>query len=146
MTCAIKHYYSLFQSTLPRRERRCICLFPFVQVNHDFNPRSRGGSDFLAMMNFLLYNISIHAPAEGATATPLLFVQCPSYFNPRSRGGSDFSWCPVPAVSCNFNPRSRGGSDSKHTQFFRSNFRTKCAYLYFLLHYIFFTQNKQSYK
>ena len=68
--------------------------------------------------------ISIHAPAEGATSQRALERKVKQYFN----------------------PRSRGGSDSKHTQFFRSNFRTKCAYLYFLLHYIFFTQNKQSYK
>ena len=68
------------------------------------------------------------------------------HFNPRSRGGSDPGDVRTATSNKHFNPRSRGGSDSKHTQFFRSNFRTKCAYLYFLVHYIFFMQNKQSYK
>ena len=90
--------------------------------------------------------ISIHAPAEGATSKLEICSLLIQNFNPRSRGGSDSTGTSTRPFAVHFNPRSRGGSDSKHTQFFRSNFRTKCAYLYFLLHYIFFTQNKQSYK
>ena len=56
---------NLFQSTLPRRERR---------GRHDH--QRRGGL------------ISIHAPAKGATSR-FLGVPPPLDFNPRSREGSD---------------------------------------------------------
>ena len=58
--------HQLFQSTLPRGERRnCFC---FYTLCCNFNPRSHGGSDrFLtAVLSFL------------------------GYFNPRSHGGSDW--------------------------------------------------------
>ena len=114
------------------------------------------------------YNISIHAPAKGATAQRQQVRRCrPISIHAPAKGATAIRpWhstilrisihAPAKGATpvgrkqrrCHayFNPRSRKGSDSKHTQFFRSNFRTKCAYLYFLLHYIFFTQNKQSYK
>ena len=60
--------YKLFQSTLPWRERR-----DYLQGN----PRG--------------YNISIHAPAEGATRNPDAVFLRLTYFNPRSRGGSDIA-------------------------------------------------------
>ena len=56
---------SLFQSTLPRRER----LYP-VSITAEvanFNPRSREGSDARAFFLSPSYFISIHAPAKGAT-------------------------------------------------------------------------------
>ena len=80
-----------------------------------FNPRSRGGSDSNAFSHLEETNISIHAPAEGATVTsfsaPLPFVfqstlprrerhkyilsaSIVRYFNPRSRGGSDSVFVP----------------------------------------------------
>ena len=56
----------IFQSTLPRRERRFLYFSFFVRLN--FNPRSREGSDNWTMYIFLcLVIISIHAPAKGAT-------------------------------------------------------------------------------
>ena len=76
-----------------------------------FNPRSRGGSDYTdgkvspvsdisihapaegATERFMLYSaeedISIHAPAEGATPSILKRRWQMEHFNPRSRGGSD---------------------------------------------------------
>ena len=80
-----------------------------------------------------LYGISIHAPAKGATAPPLIRrIHC-CYFNPRSREGSDafftnFACSAIRFQSTlprrerpglgrrrlwlgNFNPRSREGSD-----------------------------------
>ena len=79
-----------FQSTLPRRERRMWVIaeglvYDFnprsreekrLSVYHeqtqrlvyDFNPRSREGSDNLRMKNIIVSDdISIHAPAKGAT-------------------------------------------------------------------------------
>ena len=55
----------LFQSTLPRRERRYtdykLCR------GYNFNPRSREGSDAFFSNSWLSIQISIHAPAKGAT-------------------------------------------------------------------------------
>ena len=54
-----------FQSPLPRGERR-------IQVSHcrrlpNFNPRSREGSDGSRFLIAVVFPISIHAPARGAT-------------------------------------------------------------------------------
>ena len=55
----------IFQSTLPRRERldtpACAPYFS------NFNPRSREGSDSRQVSHLLVLQISIHAPAKGAT-------------------------------------------------------------------------------
>ena len=77
----------IFQSTLPRRERRN-AYNPYSFVKY-FNPRSRGGSD----------------------DTVLAFPSMHSHFNPRSRGGSDPETVPLDIHKQHFNPRSRGGSD-----------------------------------
>ena len=55
-----------------------------------FNPRSREGSDLGVIGEGTNINISIHAPARGATGIGLFYVQFFTYFNPRSREGSDF--------------------------------------------------------
>ena len=98
-----------FQSTLPRRERRGIFtnehihdnfnprsregsdkggkIYLFVQC--DFNPRSREGSDYHIFFFLGHINISIHAPAKGATHQPTADTPMTMNFNPRSREGSD---------------------------------------------------------
>ena len=76
--------YKLFQSTLPWRERR-----DYLQGN----PRG--------------YNISIHAPAEGATRNPDAVFLRLTYFNPRSRGGTDESKHQASSVFKYLNQRSR---------------------------------------
>ena len=127
-------------------------------ADHDFNPRSREGSDFVGNIGkkgfglfqstlprrerriittiaVAIQNISIHAPAKGATV-PLSvgFPHLPN-FNPRSREGSDQILIPTyprkgkfqstlprrerrwlyghRQLYFYFNPRSREGSDSK---------------------------------
>ena len=55
----------LFQSTLPRRERRGLCDAGEYVVY--FNPRSREGSDGWMKTDTRTTAISIHAPAKGAT-------------------------------------------------------------------------------
>ncbi len=98
-----------------------------------FNPRSREGSDYIQGRYICACCISIHAPAKGATAPPLIRrIHC-CYFNPRSREGSDafftnFACSAIRFQSTlprrerpglgrrrlwlgNFNPRSREGSD-----------------------------------
>ena len=59
---------TLFQSTLPRRERLTGWLLKNIYAN--FNPRSRDGSDVLNNRIFIDNEISIHAPAKGATRQP----------------------------------------------------------------------------
>ena len=56
-----------FQSTLPRGERLCTYVIPMDSRN--FNPRSREGSDQIRGARLIFSNISIHAPARGATST-----------------------------------------------------------------------------
>ena len=98
-----------------------------------FNPRSREGSDVQHIIPLTLVDISIHAPAKGATDLPWSAprphsrfqstlprrerraVATPgvwrTYFNPRSREGSDdFQFAYIVRPN-DFNPRSREGSD-----------------------------------
>ena len=82
---------TLFQSTLPRGERR-----------------SAGNCSVNCT------RISIHAPARGATSDRLPQLSLSSNFNPRSREGSDLSSSGTSSIqSRNFNPRSREGSDKQ---------------------------------
>ena len=76
-----------FQSTLPRRER----LKHLLRYNFptDFNPRSREGSDVKLVHVTDPTDISIHAPAKGATEYGVGGIACERNFNPRSREGSD---------------------------------------------------------
>ena len=55
----------LFQSTLPRRERPNISQTGEFRMY--FNPRSREGSDEVSANLLEVCDISIHAPAKGAT-------------------------------------------------------------------------------
>ena len=98
-----------FQSTLPRRERR-LWLRDHSRGNY-FNPRSREGSDGTDLVLYLACNISIHAPAKGATYPPFGGLKAEEHFNPRSREGSDAIMSTSAATIANFNPRSREGSD-----------------------------------
>ena len=78
----------MFQSTLPRGERR-FCIKPGLLPGH----------------------VSIHAPAWGATENYGKAYSIFNSFNPRSRVGSDDIFLVLfPPFHC-FNPRSRVGSD-----------------------------------
>ena len=99
-----------------------------------FNPRSRMGSDLVALPPPPLFKVSIHAPAWGATflinaqAEEVIAFQSTLPhgerhhanhannsrqlgFNPRSRMGSDDSARQSSWTRGGFNPRSRMGSD-----------------------------------
>ena len=84
---------------------------PTLNLLSNFNPRSREGSDAIlsrdprnaeisihapargatmqAQKRAILQRISIHAPARGATRSLFRIAKAGSYFNPRSREGSD---------------------------------------------------------
>ena len=78
-----------FQSTLPRGERLCKAAVGNGTVQFQ-STLPRGERPIWPMLYFITSNISIHAPARGAT----IFQRLPSgsllHFNPRSREGSDF--------------------------------------------------------
>ena len=78
-----------FQSTLPRRERRC----------------GRKKADYRAA-------VSIHAPTQGATGCILGRNPLHCSFNPRSHAGSDCFCLLKLCTDISFNPRSHAGSDS----------------------------------
>ena len=99
----------LFQSTLPRGERRAYPDRSHMPQNfnprshegsdghgtaslrrqHNFNPRSHEGSDIIRLAESLGMRISIRAPARGATTVSVCAEFSGSNFNPRSREGSD---------------------------------------------------------
>ena len=80
--------FDIFQSTLPRGERRC-------------RERFKEWAE----------QISIHAPTRGATRLKAGGVRKWKDFNPRSHEGSDKEIIQVLTLTCNFNPRSHEGSD-----------------------------------
>ena len=143
--------FSMFQSAPPHGERRHDIPYPHSTMSfnprprtgsdvltltatthrHCFNPRPRTGSDFRLAFSVGLRQVSIRAPARGATRESCLarHLQC---FNPRPRTGSDMACRARSAIlvsirapargatrddrqksaptSC-FNPRPRTGSD-----------------------------------
>ena len=84
---------SRFQSTLPRGERRKVGFWHGIAEIY-FNPRSREGSDLDPQVAASLFlQISIHAPARGATTNHGSPFRISIHFNPRSREGSDGASC-----------------------------------------------------
>mgnify|MGYP005758370039 CR=1 FL=1 len=86
------------------RSKRNYCL-------RYFYPRSRKGSDLIHLFSIKEINISIHAPARGATPEPEQLELELYYFYPRSRKGSDARQILSVSIPRDFYPRSRKGSD-----------------------------------
>ena len=123
----------IFQSTLPRGERRVIWmdevdrfpisihaptrgatyLFQKVSIPQKFQstlPRGeRPAFNHICRWSFC---ISIHAPTRGATALLSGAEVVPENFNPRSHERSDLHFQSPPNTLYYFNPRSHEGSDS----------------------------------
>ena len=101
-----------FQSTLPRRERHGIKTITdaFAEFQSTLPRRERLLPEHRLHR---LLQISIHAPAKGATAEWMLWEIDHRNFNPRSREGSDGITHPIKSPGRYFNPRSREGSDPK---------------------------------
>ena len=108
----------LFQFTLPRGER--LRHRPYIAATKlGFNSRSRGGSDRNARFSHgELLQVSIHAPAGGATERSIFTRGIAASFNSRSRGGSDFPSMLKRFFPVSFNSRSRGGSDTRRAWIF----------------------------
>ena len=75
-----------------------------------FNPRPRVGGDFSNGTEYMMFEVSIPAPAWGATAKYEQEINDLS-FNPRPRvgGDTDAAFC-ISLFYC-FNPRPRVGGD-----------------------------------
>ena len=57
--------------------------------NIGFNPRPRAGGDRKVSLRRSGNDVSIHAPARGATYLILILLALPISFNPRPRAGGD---------------------------------------------------------
>ena len=104
----------LFQSTLPRGERRNIWFRTLMFLRFQSTlPRGERLCKRLQLLGTVI--ISIHAPARGATFYNLLSSFRITDFNPRSREGSDWLYISAFSILSNFNPRSREGSDIRQS-------------------------------
>ena len=108
---SICNIITVFQSTLPRGERRHPVRTASRVHQISIHAPARGAT----ISSYHLLQkcaISIHAPARGATYSPHeIKERLQINFNPRSREGSDlFSVIHLCSLQ-DFNPRSREGSD-----------------------------------
>ena len=103
-----------FQSTLPRGERLSAPNTVESTTLISIHAPARGAT-FSRICNFLHIQISIHAPARGATILIYFSFFFSKNFNPRSREGSDDRFQKPWTETVNFNPRSREGSDTSGT-------------------------------
>ena len=101
----------IFQSTLPRRERRSDPRHPAAQ-QRDFNPRSRVGSDHPVKPLFSMFHVFQSTLPRRERRKPVTIRIKFHYFNPRSRVGSDNNARQKDSALQYFNPRSRVGSDT----------------------------------
>ena len=101
---------SQFQSTLPRGERRLTYKQPMNHQNISIHAPARGATEGPEVFE-RFKAISIHAPARGATTSTNDKRGADHDFNPRSRAGSDHRYRLSLAGRQHFNPRSRAGSD-----------------------------------
>ena len=123
----------LFQSTLPRRERRPdgSCKYRYDRISIHAPTK---GATVVERIHITKSKISIHAPTKGATKTPYdvsgfkaISIHAPTkgatlwrdlhwtqgrHFNPRSHEGSDRKMIFRKCCFSHFNPRSHEGSDS----------------------------------
>ena len=99
----------LFQSTLPRGER--LNSIPVIASRHNFNPRSREGSDSIIHILKDHFYISIHAPARGATGCSKeqryslkISIHAPA------RGATTIYWVFVACVGISIHAPARGAT------------------------------------
>ena len=106
--------FFIFQSTLPREERRLSA--PVIQNHTDFNPRSHERSDvYVSGCCCDLFLFQSTLPREERRFCPHSLPRS-AYFNPRSHERSDnYDWTGA-YTGKDFNPRSHERSDSNIAQ------------------------------
>ena len=102
---------SVFQSTHPhgvRLQKMSVLVFGL-----SFNPRTRTGCDLIiSTIICILLNVSIHAPARGATEDTLSHISTHDVsIHAPARGATPVFFHLVGNIVC-FNPRTRTGCDS----------------------------------
>ena len=111
MNRCVKSATDSFQSTRPRGARQG--KFPHWCVrSQSFNPRAREGRDRLKELARQIAEVSIHAPARGATWAEAVDAYRRGGFNPRAREGRDGRQTPTVKGFSSFNPRAREGRDN----------------------------------
>ena len=86
--------------------------------SENFNPRSREGSDSVIGKRLAENDISIHAPARGATDYTGAGTELDIYFNPRSREGSDEASTASPHASKNISIHAPARGATEANNFF----------------------------
>ena len=81
--------YAIFQSTLPRRERRGIHFKIFKRRQISIHTPTKGATIQRRNATVAGVVISIHTPTKGATKSLKRSVVQTIYFNPHSHEGSD---------------------------------------------------------
>ena len=129
-------WYNIFQSTLPRGERRISYALHMAIINfnprshegsdqtttaqssriHHFNPRSHEGSDANAAKLGRYLMISIHAPTRGATQCVCVVPIIPDISIHAPTRGATSVRASIIGTPAYFNPRSHEGSDSNFRQ------------------------------
>ncbi len=108
--------FRMFQSTLPRRERRKDGREIEIQ-NNGFNPRSHEGSDYRPSSTRGRRRVSIHAPTKGATGAPCgQATEMEVSIHAPTKGATGL-YLEFPGAWICFNPRSHEGSDVESLNF-----------------------------
>ncbi len=107
-----------FQSTRPRGARRPVHKRKHLSTTFQ-STRPRGARRIVNSRRTKGWNVSIHAPAGGATPTVFCLFRRSPCFNPRARGGRDFQTPWKASGNSRFNPRARGGRDTFPLRYFR---------------------------
>ena len=106
---------TLFQSTHPRGVRHALRRHAQTGENVSIHAPAWGATAGRTVPDGA-GGVSIHAPAWGATLARRFPSTCPACFNPRTRVGCDWPNMPPPeGVNC-FNPRTRVGCDPRDIQ------------------------------
>ena len=110
--------FSVFQSTLPRRERPFAASSSFALFSVSIhaptqNPRSHAGSDLSPPPAPLPFSVFQSTLPRRERRIIVLVVSILVGFNPRSHAGSDEVTNAVNGLKESFNPRSHAGSDDK---------------------------------
>ena len=100
-----------FQSTLPRGERRTTAIYMDSLISFQ-STLPRGERLHVHVPVLSAYEISIHAPARGATIVAIVTAVVSADFNPRSREGSDCTTDPYgpPSSPISIHAPARGAT------------------------------------
>ena len=104
-----------FQSTLPRRERRLVCMTLHLLRIVSIHAPTKGATQIRRQFPNSLA-VSIHAPTKGATALKSIkLVHIPVSIHAPTKGATGVT-SSLYATGNRFNPRSHEGSDSNFSQ------------------------------